>query len=93
MALSTATCFATPAQFGAWLQAHGAHETELIVGFWKGGSGRPGVGWSESVDEACPPSYRKPVLHRIVTAKKAETRARRLQQLIEACARQQRLLK
>ena len=29
--------------------------------------------------EACPPSYRKPVLHRIVTAKKADTRARRLQ--------------
>ena len=78
MALSTATCLATPAQFGAWLQAHGERETELVVGFWKVGSGRPGVGWSESVDEACPPSYRQPVLRRIVTVKKADTRARRL---------------
>ena len=52
MALSTATCFATPAQFGARLQAHGAHETELVVGFWKVGSGRPGMAWPEWVDEA-----------------------------------------
>ena len=87
MALSTATYFATPAQFGAWLQAHGTHETELVVGFWKIGSGRTSMSWSESVDEACPPSYRKPVPHRIVTAKKAETRARRLLQLIAAYAR------
>ena len=184
------TFFETGAQFGAWLLAHGAHETELIVGFWKVGSGRPSMGWPESVDEAlcvgwidgvrkriddqayqirftprrpgsiwsainlakvqlllaqgrmqpaglqayagrlahksaiyayeraqdatlsaaetaqfqrdatawayfnaCPPSYRKPVLHRIVTAKQAATRARRLQQLIDACARRQRLLR
>ena len=184
------TYFASAADFGAWLQTHGAHETALIVGFWKVGSGRPSLGWPESVDEAlcvgwidgvrkriddqayqirftprrpgsiwsainiakvelllaqgrmqpaglqafagrlahksaiyayeqaqdaalsaaetaqfrrdasawayfetCPPSYRRPVLHRIVSAKKAETRARRLQQLIEACARQERLLK
>lgn len=78
MALSTATCFATAAQFGAWLQAHGAHETALVVGFWKVGSGRPSMRWPESVDEACPPSCRQPVLHRIVTAKKADTRVRRL---------------
>ena len=190
MAPATPSFFATAALFGAWLQAHGAHETELVVGFWKVGSGRPSLSWPESVDEAlcvgwidgvrkriddqayqirftprrpgsiwsainlakvqallaqgrmqpaglqahagrlahksaiyayeqpqdaalsadetaqfrreaaawayfeaCPPSYRQPVLHRIVTAKKAETRERRLQQLIEACARRQRLLK
>ena len=184
------TFFATVALFGAWLQAHGAHETELIVGFWKLGSPRPSMGWPESVDEAlcvgwidgvrkriddqayqirftprrpgsiwsainiakvelllaqgrmqpaglqafagrlahksaiyayeqaqnaaltaaetarlrrdtsarayfetCPPSYRRPVLHRIASAKKAETRERRLQQLIEACTRQERVLK
>ena len=78
MALSTATCLATPAQFGAWLQAHGERETELIIGFWKVGSGRRSMGWSASVDEACPPSCRQPVLRRIVTVKKADTRARRL---------------
>ncbi|MFT3820546.1 MAG: YdeI/OmpD-associated family protein [Rubrivivax sp.] len=43
--------------------------------------------------EACPPSYRKPILYWVVSAKKPETRQRRLDQLIEACARQQRLLK
>lgn len=42
--------------------------------------------------EACPPSCRRPALHRIVSAKKAETRERR-QQLIEAFARQERLRK
>ncbi len=184
------TFFETAAQFGAWLRAHGAREAELIVGFWKVGSGRPSLSWPESVDEAlcvgwidgvrkrideqayqirftprrpgsiwsainiakveallaqgrlqpaglqafagrlahksaiyaheqpqaarltdaetahfrsaaiawayfeaCPPSYRRPVLHRIATAKKTETRARRLQQLIDACARRERLLK
>ena len=182
--------FETGALFGAWLRAHGATQAELIVGFWKVGSGRPSLSWPESVDEAlcvgwidgvrkriddqayqirftprrpgsiwsainiakveqlltqgrlqpaglqayagrlahksavyayeqpqaatltdaetahfrryaiawayfeaCPPSYRQPVLHRIATAKKTETRARRLQQLIEACARQERLVK
>jgi uncharacterized protein YdeI (YjbR/CyaY-like superfamily) len=182
--------FATGALFGAWLRAHGGQQNELIVGFWKVGSGQRSMSWSESVDEAlcvgwidgvrqrideqayqirftprrpgsiwsainlakverlqaqgrlqpaglqayagrlahksavyayeqpqpaaltpeetagfrqhttawayfeaCPPSYRQPVLHRITTAKKAETRARRLQQLIDACALQQRLLR
>ena len=190
MSTAAPTFFETGAQFGAWLQAHGAQQTQLIVGFWKVGSGRPSMGWPESVDEAlcvgwidgvrkriddqayqirftprrpgsiwsainiakvelltaqgrmqpagrqafagrlahksaiyayeqaqdatltdaetgrfrrdasawayfetCPPSYRQPVLHRIVSAKKAETRARRLQQLIEACARRERLIK
>ncbi len=43
--------------------------------------------------EACPPSYRKPILYWVVSAKKPETRQRRLAQLIEACQRQVRLLK
>lgn len=41
--------------------------------------------------EAAPPSYRKVVLHWITTAKRAQTRAARLAQLIEACAAGQRL--
>ena len=41
--------------------------------------------------EAAPPSYRKVVTHWVATAKKAETRARRLDKLIDACARGTRL--
>jgi uncharacterized protein YdeI (YjbR/CyaY-like superfamily) len=44
--------FATPAEFRAWLEAHHATETELLVGFYKKGSGRPSITWPESVDEA-----------------------------------------
>jgi len=44
--------FRTPADFRAWLERH--HETadELLVGFYKKGSGRPSITWPESVDEA-----------------------------------------
>ena len=47
-----ATFFATPADFRAWLERN--HETtpELLVGFYKKGSGRPSITWPESVDEA-----------------------------------------
>lgn len=41
--------------------------------------------------EACPPSYRKVVLHWITGAKRVETRATRLRQLIEACIKGERL--
>ena len=44
--------FATAADFRAWLHAHHDHETELLVGFHKKGSGRPSMTWPESVDEA-----------------------------------------
>ena len=46
------TFFATPADFRAWLERN--HETapELLVGFYKRGSGRPSITWPESVDEA-----------------------------------------
>ncbi len=182
--------FASAAHFRAWLAQHAATAGELRVGYWKVGSGKPSMTWSESVDEAlcvgwidgvrqriddeayqirftprrpgsiwsainiakvevlvaqgrmqpaglaafarrtdaksvvyayeqrqhpelnpaetkqfkrhkvawaffegCPPSYRKPILYWVVSAKKPETRERRLQQLIDACARQERLLK
>ena len=44
--------FATPAKFRAWLERH--HETapELLVGFYKRGSGKASITWPESVDEA-----------------------------------------
>lgn len=40
---------------------------------------------------AAPAGYRRTMLHRITTAKRAETRARRLAQLIAACAAGKRL--
>jgi uncharacterized protein YdeI (YjbR/CyaY-like superfamily) len=39
-------------QFRIWLARHAGKATELLVGFYKVGSGRPSMGWSESVDEA-----------------------------------------
>ena len=44
--------FQTPAAFRAWLEAHHATETELVVGYRKKGTGRPSIAWPESVDEA-----------------------------------------
>lgn len=46
------TFFATPADFRQWLQAHHQTERELLVGFYKKGSGRPSITWPESVAEA-----------------------------------------
>jgi uncharacterized protein YdeI (YjbR/CyaY-like superfamily) len=46
------TFFATPAEFRDWLERHHAEEGELLVGFYKTGSGRPSITWQESVDEA-----------------------------------------
>src|SRR6185503_18252327 len=36
----------------AWLERHHASKKELLVGFFKRGSGRPSITWPESVDEA-----------------------------------------
>lgn len=44
--------FRTPAAFRRWLERHHASATELWVGFYKKGSGRPSVTYAESVDEA-----------------------------------------
>lgn len=44
--------FATPAQLRAWLEKNHATKKELLVGFYKKGSGRPSITWPESVDEA-----------------------------------------
>lgn len=46
------TFFETPAKFRAWLKRHSSKKTELVVGFYKRGSGRPSMTWSQSVDEA-----------------------------------------
>ena len=44
--------FSSPAEFRAWLEAHHATASELLVGFWKRGTGQPTLTWPESVDEA-----------------------------------------
>lgn len=43
--------------------------------------------------ESTPPSYRKVMLHWVVSARRADTRARRLAQLMEACGEERRILK
>jgi uncharacterized protein YdeI (YjbR/CyaY-like superfamily) len=48
----TPTFFSTPADFGSWLERHHADASELLVGFYKRGSGQPSITWPESVDEA-----------------------------------------
>jgi len=44
--------FATPAKFRAWLEEHHATHKELLVGFYKKGTGRPSITWPEAVDES-----------------------------------------
>jgi uncharacterized protein YdeI (YjbR/CyaY-like superfamily) len=44
--------FRTPAALRAWFAEHHATATELWVGYYKVGTGRPSVTWQESVDEA-----------------------------------------
>lgn len=50
--MSEAVFFATPADFRDWLAAHHERERELVVGFYKKGSGKASITWPESVDEA-----------------------------------------
>lgn len=44
--------FPKPEDFRKWLKAHHGNTSELWVGFYKKGSGRPSITWPESVDEA-----------------------------------------
>ena len=44
--------FKTPAEFRRWLAAHHATERELLVGFYKKASGKPGISYKGAVDEA-----------------------------------------
>ncbi|MEP6596837.1 MAG: hypothetical protein ABJA71_12870, partial [Ginsengibacter sp.] len=48
----TPTFFEKPSDFRKWLEENHKKETELLVGFYKVGSCRPGITWSQSVDEA-----------------------------------------
>lgn len=44
--------FPTQSEFRQWLEENHDKEPELLVGFYKVGSGKPSMTWSESVDQA-----------------------------------------
>lgn len=44
--------FFTPAQFRKWLEKNHDKETELLVGFYKKGTGKENMSWTESVEQA-----------------------------------------
>jgi len=48
----TPTFFAKQSDFRKWLKKYHKKETELVVGFYKVGSGKPSMTWPQSVDEA-----------------------------------------
>jgi uncharacterized protein YdeI (YjbR/CyaY-like superfamily) len=57
--------FAGPADWRAWLEANHATASEISVGFWKVGSGKPSISWPQSVDEALCFGWIDGVRHRI----------------------------
>ena len=44
--------YPTPDEFRAWLEEHHEKETEVVVGFYKKGSGKQRMSWSQAVDQA-----------------------------------------
>lgn len=48
----TPVFFANSAEFRKWLEENHRTETELVVGYYKVGTQKPSMNWSESVDEA-----------------------------------------
>ncbi len=44
--------FSTQEDFRRWLEENHDKKTEIIVGYYKVGSGKSGMNWSQSVDEA-----------------------------------------
>lgn len=51
-AKSKPTFFKTPEDFRKWLDKNHEREKELLIGFYKTGSGKPSITWPQSVDEA-----------------------------------------
>jgi uncharacterized protein YdeI (YjbR/CyaY-like superfamily) len=47
-----ATFFATESDFRAWLETNHKTAPELLVGFWKKGTGRPSIDWPQARDQA-----------------------------------------
>lgn len=61
----TALYFRSPAEFRRWLAAHHNKERELVVGFYKKASGKIGISYKESVDEALCFGWIDGVKHRV----------------------------
>src|SRR5207247_295135 len=88
-----AVFFATPADYRSWLENHYDNTTELWVGFYKTTSGKPSITWPVAVRlfrakekaggffQKQPLSYRRAAIWWVVSAKKAETRVKRLSEL------------
>ena len=49
---SAVAFFATPGELREWFEGNHRTERELLVGFFKRGTGKPSVTWPEAVDEA-----------------------------------------
>lgn len=47
-----ATFFKSPTEWREWLAANGEGATELLLGFYKKGSGKGGISYTQAVDEA-----------------------------------------
>jgi hypothetical protein len=50
-AIMKPTFFPTPEAFRKWLERHCEVHTELMVGFYKTGSGKPSITWPQSVEK------------------------------------------
>jgi len=50
--MADSTFFESEAAFRRWLEANHAHSNELLVGFWKKGTGRPSLDWPRARDQA-----------------------------------------
>ena len=50
--MSEPTYFPTEADFRDWLKANYETAPELLVGFWKKGSGKPSIDWPQARDQA-----------------------------------------
>lgn len=57
--------FAAPGDLRKWFEKNHDKETELSVGFYKKGSGKPSITWPESVDQALCFGWIDGVRHRI----------------------------
>ena len=46
------TYFSTEADFRRWLKDNHETTADLLVGFWKKGSGKPSIDWPQARDQA-----------------------------------------
>jgi len=99
MAVMTPIFFADARDFRAWFEMHlaaksgiYAHERSdvpALLDAERERFQRDAAAWDYF--QAAPPGYRKTILHWITSAKREETRSKRLQQLMAACAAGKRL--